>query len=64
MERLKLELQVLKKAIILEKEEQVKMSPVPVPAALALVREDGVEQRMTSLEEAVRDLRETLGWGV
>lgn len=56
--------QVLKEAIPLEKEKQVETPPVTVLAAMAPVRVDGMDRRITSLEEVVRDLRETLTLGM
>lgn len=55
---------MLKKAITVKKEEQVETPPVPVLADMTTVREDRVEQRLTTLEEAMRGLIETLMLGM
>lgn len=58
--------QVLKEedAIVLEKEDQVETSLVVTQAAAAPMRVNGMELRKTSLEELVRELRETLTVGM
>lgn len=52
--------QVLKETITLEKEEEVEATAVRPQAEVAPVRENTLELRMNSLEEALRELQGTL----
>lgn len=47
--------EVLKVAITMEKAEHVEVTPVPTVPVVALVREEGLERRLTSIEAVMQN---------